>query len=684
MSQSEKTDIRFAEELLLLLHSDDSGYFIPIPEWKMSCALAGSVLMDLALDNRIDTDLETLILVDATPTGDELLDPALDEIAREEKTQSPQFWVERIARHANDINELVINRLVNKGIFEADAGGFWTLSGKVSRSGRYPMVHGRTGEEIKGRIIRVLFDDEIPDPRDMCIMGLVHNCGGFRAMLEPEEYELAEERIELFSGMDLIGRTIGNAVRSSYRPPASMRAVTHPTLPEVGLRDILFSKPFWEKNIPKFIAEKVREVGPVFKLKTPGREMVVLAGAKLNHWAGRNGRNYLRTRDYLEGFQSEWGTERSIASMSGPEHFRMRKAMRPGVSHKVVEDRMEELLAMGRRAIAQWSIGKVVPGEMACQRFVSDQVAQLCASIEAAEILDDLLKFEYRALQVHVMGLLPKFTLKTPRMNRYRKRVLELYAKIHASHTPAQREGKRRDLVDDLIELHQSDPQFLPETNLGFAFIAPIIAGHYTASAMAFAIYELLKNPHYREQIVAEADALFENGDPVGADFTMSAIDITHRFAMEVLRLHPVIPLHLRTAMNSFEVEGKHVPAYSTVWVVFAATHFMEEHFPDPEKFDIDRYTEPRNEHKHTGANAYAPFGVDTHICAGSRWTELQMVANLLLIARHLEFEMVPKDYQLKLNPLPKTSPDKNFKFRVTGHRHPIKGVSEPGNSTTA
>ncbi|MCY3756238.1 MAG: hypothetical protein OXG96_00790 [Acidobacteria bacterium] len=42
-------------------------------------------------------------------------------------------------------------------------------------------------------------------------------------------------------------------------------------------------------------------------------------------------------------------------------------------------------------------------------------------------------------------------------MKRYKARVLELYAQIHASHTPAQRHGKRRDLVDDLMELHQSD-----------------------------------------------------------------------------------------------------------------------------------------------------------------------------------------------------------------------------------
>ena len=223
--------------------------------------------------------------------------------------------------------------------------------------------------------------------------------------------------------------------------------------------------------------------------------MVVLASAELNRWVGRSGRNYLRTRDYLEGFQSEWGTARSIASMDGADHFRMRKAVRSGNSRSVVEDRMDDLFAIARRAFGDWGIGKVVAGEMACQRLIGEQIAQLSVSIEPSDILDDLLKFEYRALLVHVMRVLPRFTLFTPRMKRYRKRVLDLYAQIHASHTPAQREGKRRDLVDDLMELHQADPQFLPETDLGFSFIAPIIAGHYTGSAMSFTIYELLKNP---------------------------------------------------------------------------------------------------------------------------------------------------------------------------------------------
>ena len=664
--------MRFAEEVLLLLLDEKTGYFIPIPEWKMSCVLAGSVLIDLSLENRVDSDLETLTLLDQTPTGDELLDPVLEEIAQDTQVHSPQYWVERIARRSDEISTMALDRLAKMGILNADSGGFWSLSSRVAHSRRYPTVDGKTGEEIKSRIMRALLDDEIPDPRDFAIIGLMNSCGGIRAMLEPEEYELAEERIELFSGLDLIGRTIGAAVRSSYQPPASIRSVQRPSLPVAGLLSFLLSRTFRSGNIPKFMAEKSKELGPVFQINAPGRKLVVLASAEMNRWVGHKGRLYLRTRDYLEGFQKEWGTSRSIASLDGADHFRMRKAVQAGNSRAVVEDRVGEVLALGRRTFASWEIGKVVPGEMSCQRLVGEQISQLSVSVEPSEILDDLLKFEYRALLVHLYRLMPRFMLRTPAMKRAHARVLELYAQIHATHTPAQREGKRRDLVDDLMALHQSDPQFLPETDLGFSFIAPIIAGHYLGSAMAFAIYQLLKNPDLRDRITAEADALFADRDPVGADLNQSAFDVTRRFVMETLRLYPVVPIHLRTAMNAFEVEGMEIPAYSTVLVAFSAVHYDEKHFKDPDTFDIDRFAPPRNEHRQA-SGVYVPFGVGTHMCGGARWTELQMAINLLLIARHLELEMVPADYKLKINPLPKLSPNRKFRFRVARYRYPIE-----------
>ena len=432
--------MRFPEELLLLLHSEESGYFVAIPEWRMSCAMAGGVLLDLSLENRVDADLDSLVLVDPTPTGDSLLDPTLEELAREEKVRAPRYWVERIARRADEISDEAIRRLVDKGIFESEAGGFWTLSGKVTRTGRYPLVDGTAGEEIKSRVFRALFDGEVPEPRDVALIGLVNYCGGFRAMLEPEEYEEAEGLIELWSGMDLIARAIAMAVRDSYLPPQSMRAARRRPMPGVGLWNMIRSKSFRSGNLPKFVAETASELGPVFRLKVPGRNMVVLAGIEANRWVAKKGRSHLRTRDYLEDFQAEWGTARSIASMDGADHFRMRRVVRAGNSQAVVKDRLDEVFALGRRSFDGWGIGKVLPGEMACQRLLGEQIAPLSVSMEPSGILDDLLKLEYRALLVHGHRMLPKFTLRTPRMRRYKKRVLELYARIHASHTPGQRE----------------------------------------------------------------------------------------------------------------------------------------------------------------------------------------------------------------------------------------------------
>lgn len=668
---SELREMTIAEELILLLLKDDTGFVAPIPEWRMSCALVGAVLLDLSFKNRIDTDLEELSVIDPTPTGDALLDPTLAVIVAEPERHSPRYWIERLALRTDDVNEMVFERLVQCEILEHDTAGFWSVSGKVARSGRYPLVDGTPGEEIRGRVMRTLFDNEIPDPHDVTVIGLVRACEGFRAMLTPEEYEAAEERIELISGMDLFGRAVLAAVRSSYTPPASLRSTGTRPLPKIGLMACLRSPSFRAGNLPKFFAEQAERHGPAYMLDFPTKQRVVLAGAEMNQWVGRKGRLYLRTRDYLEDFQGAWGTARSIASMDGADHYRMRKVARAGNSRAVVEDRLPEVFALARASFRQWGVDRVLPGEMTSQRLIGQQIARLSTSVDPpVEILDGLLRFEFRALLVYVVGVLPKAALRTPAMRRAHKAVLDLYAQIHAGHSPAQRENKRRDLVDDLMDLHQADPQFLPETDLEFAFIAPLIAGHYVGSAMSFALYELMANPALFARVADEADALFANGDPGAADFDMEAIDVTHRVVMENLRLHPVIPVHNRTTANAFEVDGKLVPARSTVLVAYPAAHFMAENFKDPDKFDIDRYTPPRNEHRKRGA--YHPFGTGTHTCLGSRFSELMMVAVLLLIAHHLELEMVPADYKLKLSPLPKFSPDKKFRFRVKRLRHPL------------
>ena len=103
---------------------------------------------------------------------------------------------------------------------------------------------------------------------------------------------------------------------------------------------------------------------------------------------------------------------------------------------------------------------------------------------------------------------------------------------------------------------------------------------------------------------------------------------------METLRLHPVSPAVLRTVSNSFEFAGHTVPAGRLVMIGTAVGHGLEEHFPQPECFDIDRYTRARSEHRQRGA--YAPFGAGSHRCLGSGLVPVQIGLTITTILHEL------------------------------------------------
>ena len=174
--------LRFAEEITLLL-LDDEGRFQRVPSWSLNYALAGGVLMDLALEYRIDTDLEKLVLIDSTPMGDNLLDSVLTDIASSDEEQNARYWIERTAARGEAILQESLSRLVTHGILESRDDRFmW-----VFRSRRYPAIDGKVEREVKLRIMEVLFSEEVPEPRDIVIISLAHACGIFTELLSSKE-----------------------------------------------------------------------------------------------------------------------------------------------------------------------------------------------------------------------------------------------------------------------------------------------------------------------------------------------------------------------------------------------------------------------------------------------------------------------------------------------------------------
>lgn len=200
--------LTFAEEILLLALDDQKGTIKPLPAQAMKFALAGALLMELAMLDRIDTDLHTLKVVSTAATGDDLLDETLKLVQSSPSEQNTPYWLNELAWQRQDLQERVLRQLVDKGVLKVeDRKILWVFAVR-----RYPMMDGREVKEVRARLRDVVSSDDIPDPRDAVLVGLVNACQLFDQIFTEDELARLRPRIEKLAKLDLIGREVTRSI----------------------------------------------------------------------------------------------------------------------------------------------------------------------------------------------------------------------------------------------------------------------------------------------------------------------------------------------------------------------------------------------------------------------------------------------------------------------------------------
>jgi Golgi phosphoprotein 3 len=213
--------LTLADEIIVLMLRDDTGAIKPARAASANIAIAGGLLMELALLGRIDTDLTSLFIVDPNPVGDELLDHVLREIAAQPVKRSSMWWINQFGVHGGDLSGTVLGRLVEAGILrEEDRQFLWVLSRRA-----YPKNSGREEREAKARLMSVIFDDVVPTPRDTLLLGLADSTGVLEDMFSSGEMDKASTRIAQVVALEEIGRSV-RAVESNRRWPPGEVVVT--------------------------------------------------------------------------------------------------------------------------------------------------------------------------------------------------------------------------------------------------------------------------------------------------------------------------------------------------------------------------------------------------------------------------------------------------------------------------
>ena len=208
-----------AEEMLLVMHDEESGAVSAPSDRALRLALAGSVLLDLAHAKRIDQDFgptgkgDRLFLVDAEPVGHELLDPWLASLAMDDGHRTTGYWLERFCSPevAYRIRDTALASLERRGVMVRESNGYLRLDDRVRRTRTYRTPDGSTQDDVRLRIMRTL-DGETPTPRDVAIVALANASGMFDTLM-PDRNAETPKIIDLYSRLELTGRVLCERIR---------------------------------------------------------------------------------------------------------------------------------------------------------------------------------------------------------------------------------------------------------------------------------------------------------------------------------------------------------------------------------------------------------------------------------------------------------------------------------------
>jgi cytochrome P450 family 4 subfamily V len=177
-------------------------------------------------------------------------------------------------------------------------------------------------------------------------------------------------------------------------------------------------------------------------------------------------------------------------------------------------------------------------------------------------------------------------------------------------------------------------------------FITFFVAGmDTTGHLIGMSLYNLSQNPQYLGELKTERNLTYNREQQVTAE-TLQKMDTLHCVLKESLRLHTPAPTSfLRVSLEDHMLGDLKVKKGELVRADFCFLFNNPKYFPEPSKFDIDRW---RNNESKLDSYAFIPFSAGSRNCIGQH---LAIIESKIIISEFLErFDFRPQDgYKLKM-----------------------------------
>lgn len=357
--------------------------------------------------------------------------------------------------------------------------------------------------------------------------------------------------------------------------------------------------------------------------------------------------------------------ERSLVLLHGPQHRKQRKLLAPSFQREQLAHFTQTMVQYTLDAISGWRDGQTFDAHDEMATLTMRIIGKTLFDVDYRHETNELLGAMGQALQ-HIeyltSSLVPlPLSWPTPRNRRVREALRTIDTTFRTMIRQRRVDhGQRQDMLSSLVRVRDEEGQPISEDQLHDDLMT-IYSGHEsTALSLGWTWYLLARHPEVLARVRQEVDTVLGGRPPAFEDLPL--LRYTLQVIKESLRLYPVIFMLARAPTKDLDVAGYRLPRGQMVLMPPYIIHRDATFFPDPERFDPDRFLPERE--KLLPRYAYLPFGAGPHTCIGNHFALMEKQLIVATMVQRLDIALA-EDKELPPEVLTVTLRPSHLQMRV-------------------